>query len=100
MVFDFEDYDAADFQEAIPSHPEGDPPLLALAQATTPRRRPTRSEGVDRLIDVLGLVRGGELHPDAGLALRHDGVREADDIDALGELAPSPSRSRAARRPA
>jgi len=42
-------------------------------------------EGVHTAVDLLGCVRGGELDADARLALRNDGVGEADDVDPLGQ---------------
>ena len=40
-------------------------------------------EGLDALVEVLVLVGGADLHADAGLAFRHDGIVEACDEDAL-----------------
>ena len=40
-------------------------------------------EGGDALVEVLAVVAGGDLYADAGLALRHHGVVEAGDVDAL-----------------
>ena len=40
-------------------------------------------EGGDALVEVFALVAGGELNTDAGLALRHNGVVEAGDVDAF-----------------
>src|SRR5436309_2733144 len=42
-------------------------------------------ERLDGAIDVRRLVRGGELHADPRLVLRHDRIRERDHIDALAE---------------
>ena len=48
---------------------------------------PDEHERVDRLLQVFLRVRRRHLRPDASLALRHDGVREADDVDAVIEQA-------------
>lgn len=42
-------------------------------------------EGGDGVLDVLRRVAGGQLHADAGGALRDHGVGEADDVDAFVE---------------
>src|SRR5436190_19511473 len=52
-------------------------PLLAL------RLRPRRDERLYTRLDVPFGMRGGQLHPDAGLVLRYDRVGERDDVDAL-----------------
>lgn len=41
-------------------------------------------KGVDAAVNLLGRVCCGELDADARLALWNDGVREADDVNALG----------------
>src|SRR5215217_594266 len=44
-------------------------------------------EGGDGAIELLARVRSGQLRADARLALRHDGIREADDVHAFVQQA-------------
>ena len=44
-------------------------------------------EGVDATVELLAGVGGTELNADAGLTLRHYGIVEAGDVDALVEQA-------------
>src|SRR4029453_4371353 len=44
-----------------------------------------RAESLDREFQILARVRGADLCADAGLALRHHGIKEPDDINSPRE---------------
>ena len=59
---------------------------------------PHLRERRDRAVDLLVRVRRRHLDADAGLALRHHRVAEADHVDAAASAARRPSSSPAPRR--